>query len=441
MVSAYGFWLNRQRYGGKKASDFYHFLLETEKYSKEELRNYQLIQLKKVIKTALTKVPYYINYFEKPVSLSEKLEKINDVVEILSHFPVITKETILENEKQFINADMSRKSLLRLSTSGTTGTPLNIFLTKDELRKSYAFYNRFRNWMGVRLGQRRATFGGRTIVDAGEEKPPYWRYDLSEKNLYLSSYHISDKTIPLYLDAINRWKPVHFVSYPSSIYQIAHYVLEKKRTIHAPKAVTTSSETLYSHQRDAITRAFNTKVYDWYGNTEMTVFASQCSLGTYHVNSEYSIIEIDDSDEAISSCLFKFAMPLIRYQTGDSVKMEPHGFTCKCGRNFPAIKEISGRIDDYIVTPDGKKIGRLDPVLKGVTGICEMQIIQKDAFHVELKVVKSPSFTSSSEKLLMKNLTDRIGYRMNLHFKYVNSIPKLKSGKFKAVMNMMNSSD
>src|SRR5690606_16808615 len=147
-------------------------------------------------------------------------------------------------------------------------------------------------------------------------------------------------------------------------------------------------------QRAIIKEAFHCPVINTYGMSELVCGASECEKGSMHLWPEAGILEVMEDDQDcviptpktgrfISTGFLNFDMPLIRYETGDRGSLKSG--TCDCGRNLPMINEIVGRMDDVVITPDGRKIGRLDPIFKVDIPIIEAQIIQEKMDTIRLK--------------------------------------------------------
>ena len=208
------------------------------------------------------------------------------------------------------------------------------------------------------------------------------------------------------------------------------------------KGITTSAETLYSWQRKIIEKAFGVPVIDQYGSAEMCNFVAQCHLGRYHIHSDYALIEFlredgtpaDPGEEAEIVCtgFINPVMPLIRYRIGDYGILSD--IPCKCGSPFPVMEKILGRMDDIIITPDGRKVGRLSPVLKGFP-IKESQYIQKKIDELEVLIVKDKHYDKNTESEVVKELEKRLGTSLKIRVKYVSCIQREKGGKLRTVIS------
>ncbi len=273
--------------------------------------------------------------------------------------------------------------------------------------------------------------------------PPFWRYDAFGKNYLFSSYHMADSNLGHYYEKLVEINPPELIGYPSSLFILAKYCKKNSLTGIKPKAVITTAETLLAQQRELLTEVFGCPVFDQYGCTEMALFVSQCEYGEYHLHPEHGFLEVLNEDgkpvapgetgRAVCTGFVNMAMPLIRYDLGDQVVMSEK--LCLCGRPFPVVQQIVGRIDDILVAPDGRPLGRLDPVFKGLTGIYETQIIQNDRQSLKILMVVDSAFTENNMQEFRYELRKRVGTNMELNIEFVNEIPKDSNGKFRAVVS------
>jgi phenylacetate-CoA ligase len=111
--------------------------------------------------------------------------------------------------------------------------------------------------------------------------------------------------------------------------------------------------------------------------------------------------------------------------------------SCACGRSSAIVESIEGRIDDVIVTPSGRHVGRLDPAFKGVTGILESQILQTGHDHIVVRII-APDRALVDSSTLVDNLTERLGTDVRITIEFVDTIAKEANGKFRAVKSMLH---
>lgn len=438
-VSFYGLYLKRQRYG-RESSQFLDDLFTNEQLERSDISKIQENLFKILVKHAFLEVPFYQKLSEETGLTAQDIKCVGQIVDL----PIISKDMIRDNPSFFCaQSYLKGKNGFWLSTSGTSGKPLRVFCDTASRQRHYAFWSRFRGWCALDEPHVRATFFGRIIMLPGRKKPPFWRYDAFGRNYLFSSYHMTDSNLFFYYKKLVKVNPSELIGYPSSLYLLAKYCKKNKLTGIHPKAVITTAETLLSQQRELLEDVFDCPVFDQYGCAEMALFVSQCEHGEYHLHPEHGFLEVlnregepvapDEEGRAVCTSFINMAMPLIRYDLGDLVVMSEK--QCHCGRPFPVIQQIVGRVDDVLIAPDGRPLGRLSPVFKGLPGVYESQIIQKDIKTLEIKMVTDDFFTEDSMRAFLYEVRKRVGTDMELKIDLVDEIQKDSNGKFRSVIS------
>jgi phenylacetate-CoA ligase len=438
ITSVYGYKLKKIRYSGNYP-EYLRGIQNNLYLTPKELEALQLEELKKILKIASLEVPYYKRLFEKNKISIEDIKTMDDV----RHLPLLEKDVIRSSPETLISQKYSKEKLLIIHTTGTTSTPLKIYSNPDIRQKNYAFYYRFLINVNLNPQGKRATLGGRIILPANQNTPPYWRYSYFQKNLILSSYHITDSTIPFYIEKLIKFRPDIIDAYPSSLYFIARYAQKNNINLKGiAKGITTSAETLFDEQRQVMEEVFDLPIFDQYGAAEMCIFVAQCKKGRYHLHSDYSLIEFLKKDgnhakegeegEIVCSGFINYIMPLIRYRIGDYAI--PSAIKCECGSSFPVIEKLMGRIDDYILTPDGRKIGRLSPVFKGFP-VKEVQYVQKTKDILDVNLIKDIGYNNETEVQVLQALRKRLGHEILIRLNYVDKITYGAGGKLKSIIS------
>jgi phenylacetate-CoA ligase len=357
----------------------------------------------------------------------------------LEDWPLLTKAEVRAAGKALLAEGSG--PLVSGSTSGTTGAPLRLWQDLAAINRENAFIWRQLEWAGLRRGQRRGWLRGDMVVPAAQRRPPFWRLNRAENMLMLSSYHLADSTAASTLEALEDFDPVLIQAYPSSIGFLAAWLLARGARYRgrALRGIVTSSETLTIERRRDISVAFGCPVLDWYGQAERVAAVGTCERGRYHLVSDYAHVELlpmsDGTYELVGTGFNNYAMPLIRYRTGDFVRPAPPHERCPCGRAFPLIEAIVGRDDDAVTLPDGRSIGRLDHVFKALSGIVEAQIRQERADGVTVLVVPAADYGEATRRSLLGNLRERLGTGVALEIRTVDAIPRGPNGKFKGVVS------
>lgn len=439
-ISLYGLYLRSVRHGrGHQAA--LARLSQTRAWTADQILAYQNERLDELVRHAIQNVPFYQAKYgaRLPGWGATTVANLPDRLEILDQAEV-------KRDARSFHTPGPEADRMTVFTSGSTGAPLEVLADKAAVAENFAFFSQFLQVCGVDAFDRSITFAGRLFVPKGQSKPPYWRYNMAMRTWLFSSYHISEATIPAYLEQIERINPVFIDSYPSSLYAIARHAKEhglKPRL--SLRAIVTSSETLSQQQRSAIEEVFGCRIYDQYGCAEMAAFIYQCPAGSYHSHPLYGIVEVTDADgrpcapgevgDLVLTGLLNPAMPLIRYRIGDRAALGSG--TCACGAAHPIVERLVGREDDFILTPEGNLVGRLDPLFKGLRGIVEAQIVQHDQSTVEVLLVPSSEYQAGVAEGLVSGLRDRVGPTMRIDVNLVKHIPRGSGGKFRSVVSKL----
>jgi phenylacetate-CoA ligase len=130
---------------------------------------------------------------------------------------------------------------------------------------------------------------------------------------------------------------------------------------------------------------------------------------------------------------FSDAMPLIRYDTGDTAILSER--TCDCGLYGPVFEKIGGRFVENIHSTDGKIIHSMaiSHLLTLSQNIVQYQFKQISQFDYLIKLIVKDDF--SDEETLRKKLKNVLGEKAKLSFEYVDTIEALPSGKRPYIIN------
>ncbi len=439
-LTLYGIRLDLIRHGGNYRK-YFATVSNQFNYDHEKLTNHINTLIRKTVADAGAHVPYYRALFDSKKIHFRDIQTVKDLEKI----PLLEKKAVRESPSSFVDERYNGKNLLCVHTTGTTGTPLNIYCDQDVRQMNYAFYDRFLSKNGIDCRGTRATFGGRIIVSSGQKKPPFWRYSYFQKNELFSSYHLTDFNIPAYIEQLSKYRPDVIDAYPSSLYTIAKFADNQHISLKGiTRGITTSAETLFPECREVIERVFGVPIVDQYGAAEMCVFAGQCREGNYHIHSDYGLLEFLREDgsnakpgedaELVCTGFINPVMPLIRYRIGDRGVLSEK--RCTCGSIFPVLEKIIGRTDDTIQTPDGRRVGRLSPVLKGFP-VKEAQYIQKKKESLTILIVKDAGYTEETEAAIRTELKKRLGTDIMLDVQYADTIARGTGGKQKTVVSYL----
>lgn len=419
--------IRKYRYG-KEFWDLLHEYEERKQWSYEQLCSFRDARLRLMVKHCYETVPYYKRLFDKLGVDYRTIRTLDD----LKLLPVLTKKIVKENICDFVSGAVPRNKLVVSHTSGTTGSGFRFYTTREAISEQWAVWWRYRRNLGIKFNTWCALFGGKSVVPITQTSPPFWRYNRPCAQVYFSNYHINEENLKWYVAELARKELKWIHGYPSAINLIAEYVVSNNIELpYKVKFVTTGAENLMPIQESNIRKAFGVIPYQHYGLAEGVANFSQDENREMYVDEDFAAVEFlqreDGSCEIIGTTLTNFAMPLLRYQTGDIASFE---VTDK-GRK---ILELNGRNEDYVVLPNGTKIGRLDHIFKDMVNVIEAQIIQEKKDEVVLRVVRNNHYSEKDERMLRKEASQRMR-QVNIVIEYVDRIPRTSSGKLKFVVS------
>ncbi|UGQ47649.1 phenylacetate--CoA ligase family protein [Massilia endophytica] len=357
------------------------------------------------------------------------------------HAPVIAKADLVSRRQDFYPNGGRRRPWWPLGkTSGTSGSPLEVFRSIDSVIWEEAFHLQFWEWAGWRPGRAQAVLRGDQIKPIEDQKPPYWMWDRFGRQLFLSTRHMNKATAGAMLDAIEQSGARQLRGYPSSLFDLARHAERLGHRLRLD-AVIAGSEPLYPGQREQIERSFGCRVSDFYGMAERIAFAAQCEHGFYHLNPEYSYVEILDEDNApttdfgniVGTTLRNLAMPLLRYRISDRARWLPGD--CPCGRHYPRIELSSGKVEDQLFDAEGTPVSAsiITFALKGLDSIEKSQVAQTGPGEWVVRIVPGEGYDVHSPERMRQNFQTYVSQKIALRIQLVEDIPLQASGKFKWV--------
>lgn len=259
----------------------------------------------------------------------------------------------------------------------------------------------------------------------------------------MSCYHINKNTIHEYLKEINSFKPIYIHSRPSSIYTLAKLIEMENLNLDCKiKYIFCDGEYVTLGQRKMIERIFKARLINIYGHTEGCVFGHPCKKSNnLHFPPQVGILEVLDSDnndcnkvnqkgKLVVTGFNNYSFPLIRYNTFD------YGITtsqnCSCGRKYKILKEVEGRLQDYVYDKY-KNIIPLAPAIFNYNdmnwrGINEFKVVQKKIGVLNF-LIKPERKINLNISLIKKKLNSIVGKNFIINVKINRKIKKTKIGK------------
>ena len=416
----------------------YTLLRQSRGWSREELAAYQAEVLSRLLDHAYENVPYYRRVFDERGLVPADIRTPDD----LTLLPFLTREDLQKNLADLKARNYPESAFEYVTTGGSTGIPVGFYYERGASRaKEWAFMKTQWDRVGYRFTDRCVVLRGYIVGSAKDDI--YWKKTLFGRWLLMSSHHMTEETLPAYIDRIHRFRPRFIQAYPSMAVVLARYMREHDvAPFPTVKAVLCGSENLYPWQRSLLAEAFGCRVFSWYGNSEQTVLAGECEESThYHIFPEYGVVELIGQDgrpvertgetgEVITTSLINPICPLIRYRTMD-VAVLGRG-ACSCGRAYPLLEKVEGRLQEFIVTKDHRFISMTAVNMhSGVfDNVAQFQFYQREEGEVLMRIVRRPGYTEADTEQILRELGKKFEGGVDVTIRFVGKIPRTRRGKY-----------
>jgi len=400
-------------------------------------KEYQLLKLKETLLYAYENSDYYKKTFDK---LGCKPEDLNDIKD-LNLFPLIDKNIVRENYEDIRVKHYPKRKSFFVTTGGSTGEPMKFLQSKNVWGKEVAFINNYFESLGYTHRDLKASFRGGNFDKIKNNQ--FWQRNPINNELHFSPFHINNTNIRYYVEELNRTKVKFFHTYPSGIIALIDNMKNNNLKLnYQVKGIFLISENFTKKDINYIKNYFNCEVSSFFGHSERLIFAplNKETHDNYKPNPYYGLSElIDTSDESIDGNNIKgelvgtsfdnYAMPLIRYKTGD--------YTSYKDNTKKILNLIEGRWDnEYLYGRDGFKLTltALNMHSDIFKNCMNFQFLQKEIGQVELLIVPKKDFNDNDKKNIIDALNKKAGHAITFTIKTIPSVVLTKRGKMKKLL-------
>jgi phenylacetate-CoA ligase len=390
-------------------------------------------------------------------------------LDTLKALPLLTRDDVRENLDEMTWFGCPRGGPRPYNTGGSSGEPLKFHFDRFRQAADWAARWRARQWWGVRPGDPELLLWGAPVELAANDRLRQWRDALLNQHI-LNAFDMTDAMMDAYIARIRAEHPACLYGYASSLALLSCHALANglpAGALGSPRlrAVFVTGEVLVEPDRQAISSAFGAPVVIEYGSRDGGVLALGCPAGRLHIPQENVFIELLDDQgrhalpgqvgEVVVTHLETFAMPLIRYCTGDLARAWPGQGApslarqgvgdlkpCDCGASLAALAEVRGRLTDQIVCRAGNEIRRMHAlaliyVLREVDGIRQFRVTQRSLDELDVDIVPTARFSADSERIILAGLRRRLGQGVDIRLHRLDRIPPSPSGKHACVVSQV----
>lgn len=368
----------------------------------------------------------------------------SDIRAMWGGLPLLDKQQIRSNLPQMIWED-APGGLIPFCTGGSSGEPLKFYFDRRRQAYDQAARMRTHQWFGAHIGERELYLWGSPIEVQRSDRVKRLRDRFFNQKL-LSAFEMSVAHLDAYLNEFDRFSPVSLFGYPSSIARFVEHALSRGRKLHTKhlRAVFVTGEVCYPHDRETIANYFGVPVANGYGSREAGFIAHECPLGAMHTTDENVMVEVlrdgvpvadGESGEIVVTHLDAYAMPFIRYRTGD-VGRKLAG-RCPCGRGLGLMDVVSGRSTDFLYLPSGEVKHALSIIypLRELSGIRQFRVVQHEDYTITVDVVCDAKALRITRESVAARVRPVVGNDAPVTVRLVDTIPAADSGKHQYVIS------
>lgn len=409
--------------------------------SPEQLERHRLERLRLLLRHAAATSPFHRDRFAGAGLEVERIQGCEDIRVL----PLLDKQDLNQHMDRILSNAIPRDKLTQSSTGGSSGVPLTFYRDRDAtaVRRAQDYF--FNARLDIYPGSKRAWVWGSPIDvnQLGSLKARLANF-LSERAIYFYSFDAGPEAMAAFLRQLQSHRPDAIFAYPNMLAVIAEHIRSSGTIVPPVRRIITTAEPTYDWQRELFRAVFGCDTYERYGSREIGTVAAEGPERDGMVNFEptYYLEVIDEQGRAVVgdslgelvvTDLYNFAMPLIRYRTGDLVKLDAASpLNGSCWRRISAV---GGRVVDLIVRPDGARIA----------GEAIIMALRTSGFQQKVQVVqlRPQSFVVRhlSGAVIANDVRDRFKLRLDgllgapvtIEYQAVGELKYDKSGKYRYV--------
>jgi phenylacetate-CoA ligase len=423
-----------------------------ERAPREQMDRAQQEALDRLLRHAWEHTAHYRRVLEECGAVRDGVVRVDR----FNAIPLLDKETLrTEREQLCAFGGLSGRTIYENHSGGSTGQPVSFLQDSFYSQTNIGIKTYHLHVQGKTLGEREMKIWGseRDLFEGTiglKAKLSFYLYN----RCFANCFHLSDSRIRAIMAEWNRVEPRIVWGYVDCLYLMARRALETGERLHRPAVVLCAAGTLHPHMREAIEEAFEAPAVNIYGSREMGDMACECPRREgLHLTPQTHVVEVLNADgqpvmeedgEIVVTSLHNYAMPLIRYRIGDRGRLTAS--TCSCGRTYPLLANVSGRIADTFINSRGEYIAseyfiHLIGVVHNTGFIRRFQLVQEEADRLRLLLVLQngtpPDDVDKDLLQIEEKLRLVMGEHCQIEREFVDDIPPTASGKHRYTISRL----
>ena len=383
-----------------------------------------------ILKHHLHNTPFYRNL-------------VGDQCQTWEDLPVLTKQDLQQALKPRLSKGFSAKNVHVHRTSGSSGTPFIFAKDKFCHALTWASITQLYSTSGIDLqNSYEARFYG--IPNHGVARLKERLKDRLSNRYRFSIFDTSAANFESFISRFKKERFGHLNGYTSTLVLFARYLAGKKLVLKdlCPSLThcIVTAEMLFKEDLELLQQQFGVPVINEYGASETGIIALGKAGGFLHIDSSLLYVEIlgeankpvapGTSGKIVVTSLFNKAHPFIRYEIGDlGVLAYQNG--------LPVLSQLEGRVGDFALLPDGKKIPALafyyvtKEIMNDTASVKEFKIIQNAPNHFSINYVAETEFSAQDVEKIKRAMLNYLGMEIQLSLHKKPILDRSKRGKLK----------
>ncbi|MFH1100408.1 MAG: hypothetical protein V1726_00020 [Methanobacteriota archaeon] len=417
------------------------------RWDDDRIRRYQDKRLRHLVDWAYHTVPMYRAKYRDAGVHPQDIHGVKDI----GRLPLVSKEDFFAFYPDgLVSSKAKRKQLIEISTSGTTGKKLALYVDLFDvvvglLAYLQALTEHGLNWRKDKLsiiGDFASHTAETGYIQRGIQAQTGTRFLF--KNVQWLNTNDPPKQV---MEELNRFQPDFVGGYAG---MLGHLALLKEQGFGedvSPRCIGSTGSVLDPSLRRFIGESFGASVFEVYGATESGPLAFECMEGCYHVYSDLVYLEVLGRDgqqvgtgepsRLVVTKLYGGGTPIIRYVAVNDI-IASRSKPCGCGVSGSLLQRIYGRDDLALYLPNGRVLlassfseiySRVLYELK-TTKLKETRVLQPSMTEVEVQVVIDPELCDVGASvdailsLLQKGFEDKVGPGVEVRVREVREVKK-----------------
>ncbi|WP_229403255.1 phenylacetate--CoA ligase family protein [Micromonospora okii] len=413
---------------------------------RQELKQLQDSAFARMVRHAYHNVPLYRRKYDEAGVDVTTIRTVADAARL----PVLEKDELIDGfPEDTLAAGYTLDELTTAITGGSSGKTLRVAYSAQTMRKRVMTAYRIYDMM----------MGGyephhvQTYVYTGK----YPLESLPDGSYQLKHIWTLDP-LPAAREKLLASKPHMLTLYPSRLEDIRRTLspqdVEQLRTNLI--VINVKSEMSTQAQRDEWADFFGVPVLDEYGSEEMAgTVAAQCPEKGYHIWEDIAVVEVVDergvplpdgqTGDLVATCLYNWAMPIIRYRQGDIAALHPEDDACSCGRSMRMLKSFEGRKNSSFTLPSGRFLSSGYLLDVGYTRLMEYgdalnswSLVQKTRDLVAFECIPGPGMTDAIREQIRREISEFLFNEVAVEVDLVDSLRITNRGKRNQIISLVS---